>query len=70
MRLPGFSLPNVPQGPTAPDVSKPSLLDRILPPDPRAPERPTIPPPTCGTLPPELPALPDLPGKPRGRRSR
>ena len=69
MRLPGFNLPNLPQVPTPGNASKPSVLDQILPPDPAPPERPTIPPPTCGTLPPELPALPDLLGGPkRGRR--
>ena len=38
--------------PIPPKSSVPSLLGQILPPDPRAPEKPTIPPPTCGTLPP------------------
>jgi len=28
--------------------------DSVLPPNPPAPSRPTIPPPTCGTLPPAL----------------
>jgi hypothetical protein len=66
MRLPGFNLPH----PAAPgSISKPSVLDQILPPNPAPPERPTIPPPTCGTLPPQRPALPDLLGVPkRGRR--
>lgn len=65
MRLPGFNLPNLPslpKGPASGNASKPSLLDQILPPDPAPPERPTIPPPTCGTLPPKLPTLPDLLG--------
>ncbi|HUQ80617.1 MAG TPA: hypothetical protein VM076_05760 [Gemmatimonadaceae bacterium] len=39
-----------------------SILGRILPPDPKAPPRPTVPPPTCGTLPPALPSLPELLG--------
>ena len=39
-----------------------SILGRILPPDPKAPPRPTVPPPTCGTLPPQLQSLSDLLG--------
>ena len=39
-----------------------SLVDRLLPPDPKAPPRPTIPPPNCGTLPPALPSALDLLG--------
>jgi hypothetical protein len=39
------------------EVPTPSVLDQFLPPDPAAPERPTIPPPSCGTLPPQLPSL-------------
>jgi hypothetical protein len=54
MRLPGF-IPSIP-------TPEGSLLGKILPPNPAPPERPTIPPPTCGTLPPELPSLPDLLG--------
>jgi hypothetical protein len=38
------------------------VLDHVLPPDPRPPERPTIPPPNCGTLPPKVPPLGDLLG--------
>jgi len=34
-----------------------SLLERLLPPDPKAPPRPTVPAPTCGTLPPQLPSV-------------
>lgn len=69
MRLPGLNLPHWPRTPHPGSASVPSLLDKILPPDPAPPERPTIPPPTCGTLPPSLPALPDLLGdRKRGRR--
>ena len=39
-----------------------SILDKVLPPDPKAPSRPTVPPPTCGTLPASLPGLSDLLG--------
>jgi hypothetical protein len=39
-----------------------SILDQILPPDPKAPPRPTVPPPTCGTLPPQLPSVSELLG--------
>lgn len=39
-----------------------SLPGRILPPDPPAPTRPTIPPPTCGTLPPTVSTVIDLLG--------
>lgn len=60
MRFPGLVPPNPLQ--TQGDGNS----SRILPPDPKAPERPTIPPPTCGTLPPPVPSLPDLLGG--GRR--
>jgi hypothetical protein len=46
-------------GPRQPD----SPLGRILPPDPTPPTRPTIPPPTCGTLPPTVPSIVDWLGK-------
>ena len=39
-----------------------SLAGRILPPDPAPPARPTIPPPTCGTLPPTVSSVIDLLG--------
>jgi hypothetical protein len=39
-----------------------SLPGRILPPDPVPPARPTIPPPTCGTLPPVISSVLDLLG--------
>lgn len=32
-------------------------LDGVLPPNPEPPSRPTIPPPTCGTLPPAIPSV-------------
>ena len=46
------------QGAHKPD----SLSGRILPPDPVPPARPTIPPPTCGTLPPVISSVLDLLG--------
>jgi len=46
------------QGARQPD----SLPGRILPPDPTPPTRPTIPPPTCGTLPPTISSIIDLLG--------
>ena len=46
---------------TPPEPTVSSILGQILPPDPKAPEKPTIPPPTCGTLPPSSP-LGDLLG--------
>ena len=60
MRLSDFSF--LADGPTPPKPSISSVLGQILPPDPKAPETPTIPPPTCGTLPPSNP-LGDLLGK-------
>jgi len=39
-----------------------SVPGRILPPDPAPPARPTIPPPTCGTLPPTVSPVIDLLG--------
>ena len=46
-----------------PEAHKPdSLPGRILPPDPTPPARPTIPPPTCGTLPPTVSSVIDLLG--------
>jgi len=39
-----------------------SLPGRILPPDPAPPTRPSIPPPTCGTLPPTISSIIDLLG--------
>ena len=59
MRFSDFSFLN---NPTPPKPSVSSILGQILPPDPTAPEKPTIPPPTCGTLPPSNP-LGDLLGK-------
>jgi hypothetical protein len=49
MRLSDFSFLSNAQTPPKPSIS--SVLSGILPPDPKAPETPTIPPPTCGTLP-------------------
>jgi hypothetical protein len=45
-----------------PDAPLGSLLSQFLPPDPQAPTRPTIPPPTCGTLPPVVSSVVDLLG--------
>jgi hypothetical protein len=39
-----------------------SVLSQFLPPDLKAPERPTIPAPSCGTLPPRIPGLDELLG--------
>ena len=47
MRLTDFLTNPIPQ-----KSSASSVLGKILPADPTAPEKPTIPPPTCGTLPP------------------
>ena len=52
MRWSDFGFP-INATPPKPSVS--SILGQILPPDPSAPEKPTIPPPTCGTLPPSNP---------------
>ena len=41
-----------PSSSSATGSAKSSVLGQILPPDPKAPERPTAPGPTCGTLPP------------------
>lgn len=46
-----------------PQTAPKSVLDRLLPPDPKAPPRPTVPGPTCGTLPPALPSVLDLLGR-------
>jgi hypothetical protein len=43
-------------------ATPPTNPDRLLPPDPKAPERPTVPGPHCGTLPPVLPSLPGSSG--------
>ena len=51
------------QSQTTPGARQPdSLAGRILPPDPAPPARPTIPPPSCGTLPPTVSAVIDLLG--------
>jgi len=54
-------LPRIPLGPSrnGPRRDRPSasILEHVLPPDPEPPSRPTVPPPTCGTLPPKLPSL-------------
>ena len=47
--------------PTPSKLPVSSILGQLLPPDPQAPEKPTVPPPTCGTLPPSHP-LGDLLG--------
>ena len=46
-----------------PDTPQPERsLGSILPPNPEPPARPTIPPPTCGTLPPTIPSVTQLLG--------
>ncbi len=62
MRLPNLPPLSPSPGPLHSTGSITALLDQFLPPDPKAPERPTIPPPTCGTLPPQLGLLGDLLG--------
>jgi hypothetical protein len=56
MRFPKIPLDPGRHGPRGARPS-PSILERVLPPDPKAPTRPTAPPPTCGTLPPRAPSL-------------
>ena len=51
MRVP-TSIPELFQQAGRGDTPAASVVEQILPPDPKAPSRPTIPPPTCGTLPP------------------
>ena len=58
MRLENFLPSQTTPGARQPD----SLLGGILPPDPAPPARPTIPPPTCGTLPPAVSSVVDLLG--------
>ena len=58
MRLEDFLPSQTTPGARQPD----SLPGRILPQDPAAPTRPTIPPPTCGTLPPAVGSVVDLLG--------
>jgi len=58
MRFPEIPL-NPPRSGPARDDPPASIIGHFLPPDPKAPTRPTVPPPTCGTLPPELPSVLD-----------
>lgn len=58
MRFPSFQ-PNPLSGAQRGEPRSPSLLDHVLPPDPKPPTRPTIPPDNCGTLPPKFPSLID-----------
>jgi hypothetical protein len=53
MRIP-TTIPELLQKASRGDAPAASVLEHILPPDPKAPPRPTIPPPTCGTLPPPI----------------
>ena len=69
MRIPNPFQPNPLPGSGHRDNPVKTILDSILPPDPKAPERPTIPPPTCDTLPPNVGSLPESLGG-RGRRRR
>ena len=48
--------------PGSPEAPLESPLSQFLPPDPKAPTHPTIPPPTCGTLPPVVSSVVDLLG--------
>jgi len=56
MRFPKSNQPDPLHGAHRDAPSK-SFLDQLLPPDPKAPPRPTVPAPTCGTLPPQLPSV-------------
>lgn len=68
MRLPNpFQSNPLPSGGHQDNPAK-TILDSILPPDPKAPERPTIPPPNCDTLPPVLGSVPESLGGRKGRR--
>jgi hypothetical protein len=58
MRLADLLQSQTTPGPRQPD----SAPGGILPQDPAAPTRPTIPPPTCGTLPPAVASVVDLLG--------
>lgn len=58
MRFPKIPLDTALNGPRR-DRPTVSILEQLLPPDPKAPARPTVPPPTCGTLPPALPSVLD-----------
>lgn len=51
-----------PKSPRTEGGSIPEVLEAFLPPNPAPPERPTIPPPSCGTLPPKLASVGDLLG--------
>lgn len=53
MRLPDLIHPNPDSSARHPQPP----FDRLLPPNPEPPSRPTIPGPTCGTLPPVLPRV-------------
>ena len=53
MRVP-TSIPELLQQANRGDTPAASVVEQILPPDLTAPSRPTIPPPTCGTLPPPI----------------
>ena len=61
MRFPRIPV-NPPQGGAARDDLRASIVSQLLPPDPKAPTRPTAPPPTCGTLPAWPLAKPDVLG--------
>jgi len=53
MRVPN-SIPELLHQASRGDKPAASVVEQILPSDPNAPSRPTIPPPTCGTLPPAV----------------
>ena len=61
MRFPKIPI-NPPQRGAARDDSRASIVSQLLPPDSKAPTRPTVPPPTCGTLPPWPLPKPDVLG--------
>ena len=67
MRFPKMPLNPLRGGPVRDELreARASIVDRLLPPDPKAPTRPTVPPPTCGTLPAQLPPVLDRLSGPR-----
>jgi hypothetical protein len=68
MRLPPSIQTALHQGARQAGTRPYTLLGHFLPPDPKPPERPTIPPPSCGTLPPQLPLLLEWLGSTKRKR--
>jgi len=57
MRFPNPIQPNRRPNARPKEAPSASVLEHCLPPDPKAPPRPTVPEPFCGTLPPALPSV-------------